>query len=133
MKNSNAGCMFIIGASPSVTKVINQLFKSYFSEIIMVDNSEFLKKYLLQYFPRIIIIDINNRGIIHTQDSLTDIITEIKNYEPQVKIIVLGTFYERDLVHNNYENSNLQFIEKPWNNENLINLVKENLISLERI
>ena len=88
---------------------------------------------MLQYYPRIIIIDINNRGIIHTKDSLTDIITEIKDYEPQVKIIVLGTFYERDLVPNNYENSNLQFIEKPWNNESLINLVKENLISLERI
>ena len=117
--------MFIIGASPLLTKAINQLFKSYFSEIIMVDNSEFLKKYLLQYYPRIIIIDINNRGIIHTKDSLTDIITEIKDYEPHVKIIVLGTFYERDLVTNDYGNSNLQFIEKPWNNENLINLVKK--------
>lgn len=133
MKNSKSGCMFIIGACPLLTKVINQLFKSYFSEIIMVDNSEFLKKYLLQYYPRIIIIDINNRGIINTKDSLTDIITEIKDYEPHVKIIVLGTFFERDLVPNNYENSNLQFIEKPWNNENLINLVNENLISLERI
>ena len=133
MKNSKSGCMFIIGASPLLTKAINQLFKSYFSEIIMVDNSEFLKKYLTQYYPRIIIIDINNRGIINTKDSLTDIITEIKDYEPHVKIIVLGTFFERDLVPNNYENSNLKFIEKPWNNENLINLVKENLISLERI
>ena len=84
MKNSKSGCMFIIGASLLLTKVINQLFKSYFSEIIMVDNSEFLKKYLLQYYPRIIIIDINNRGIITTKDSLTDIITEIKDYEPHV-------------------------------------------------
>jgi DNA-binding NtrC family response regulator len=117
--------VLIVDDDPDVLTAVRLLLKPELNEVITEKNPENLNSLLQRNQVDLILLDMNFNSAINTGNEGLYWLKKIKEWKPQVSVIMITAYGDIDLAVRSLKEGADDFIVKPWNNEKLIDTIKE--------
>jgi DNA-binding NtrC family response regulator len=117
--------VLIVDDDPDVLTAVRLLLKPELNEVITEKNPENLNSQLQRNQADLILLDMNFNSAINTGNEGLYWLKKIKEWKPQVSVIMITAYGDIDLAVRSLKEGADDFIVKPWNNEKLIDTIKE--------
>lgn len=126
MKNAR---ILIIDDDPDVLTAVRLLLKREVTEVIADKNPENIPSLLSRYSFDLILLDMNFKSAINTGNEGLFWLSKIKSLKPHVPVIMITAYGAIDLAVASLKQGAADFIVKPWQNEHLLNVISNILLS----
>jgi two-component system, NtrC family, response regulator HydG len=124
LKNKN---ILIVDDDPDVLTAVRLLLKSEAKEVVTEKNPENLRYLLGQKKFDILLLDMNFNSSINTGNEGLYWLKKVKTLDADIAVIMITAYGDIDLAVRSLKEGAADFVVKPWNNEKLINTLKETL------
>ena len=123
--NLKKATVLIVDDDPDVLTAVRLLLKPELKEVITEKNPENLNSLLQRNQVDLILLDMNFNSAINTGNEGLYWLKKIKEWKPLVSVIMITAYGDIDLAVRSLKEGADDFIVKPWNNEKLIDTIKE--------
>ncbi len=123
--NLKKAIVLIVDDDPDVLTAVRLLLKPELKEVITEKNPENLNSLLQRNQVDLILLDMNFNSAINTGNEGLYWLKKIKEWKPWVSVIMITAYGDIDLAVRSLKEGADDFIVKPWNNEKLIDTIKE--------
>ena len=123
--NLKKATVLIVDDDPDVLTAVRLLLKPELNEIITEKNPENLNSLLQRNQVDLILLDMNFNSAINTGNEGLYWLKKIKEWKPQVSVVMITAYGDIDLAVRSLKEGADDFIVKPWNNDKLIDTIKE--------
>jgi len=120
MKHSR---ILIIDDDPDVLTAVRLLLKREVAEVIAEKNPENIPAILSRQQVDLVMLDMNFRSAINTGNEGLFWLRRIKSLKPELPVIMITAYGAIDLAVNSLKQGAADFVVKPWQNENLRELI----------
>jgi two-component system, NtrC family, response regulator HydG len=125
LKNKN---ILVVDDDTDVLTAVRLLLKSEVKEVVTDKTPENLRHHLSQRKFDLVLLDMNFNSSIHTGNEGLYWLQKIKSLAPDMAVVMITAYGDIDLAVRSLKYGAADFIVKPWNNEKLINTLKEVLL-----
>jgi two-component system, NtrC family, response regulator HydG len=122
LKNKN---ILVVDDDLDVLTAVRLLLKSEAKEVVTEKNPENLRALLSQKKFDVLLLDMNFNSSINTGNEGLYWLKKVKSIEPDIAVIMITAYGDIDLAVRSLKDGAADFIVKPWNNEKLVNTLKE--------
>jgi len=121
MKHAN---ILVIDDDPDVLTAVKLLLKREVGEVIADKNPENIPAILSRQPIDLILLDMNFKSAINTGNEGLFWLSRIKALRPDVPVIMITAYGAIDLAVSSLKQGAADFIVKPWQNDNLLKVIK---------
>ncbi len=129
MKHS---CILIVDDDPDVLTAVRLLLKQRVSKIITEHNPEQIPSILAKEMPDLVLLDMNFKSTINTGNEGLYWLNRIKSTKPDLPVVMITAYGAIDLAVTSLKQGAADFVVKPWQNEQLIDVIAGLLSKKER-
>ncbi len=122
LKNKN---ILIVDDDLDVLTAVRLLLKPEVKEVATEKNPENLRYLMGQKKFDLLLLDMNFNSSINTGNEGLFWLKKVKSLDPDIAVIMITAYGDIDLAVRSLKEGAADFIVKPWNNEKLINTLKE--------
>jgi two-component system, NtrC family, response regulator HydG len=122
LKNSS---ILVIDDDPDVLTAVRLLLKTETKEVITEKNPENIRTHLSGNNYDVILLDMNFTSSINTGNEGLFWLKEIKKIKPEVAVIMITAYGDIDLAVRSLKDGAADFVVKPWQNEKLVETIKD--------
>ena len=122
LKNKN---ILIVDDDPDVLTAVRLLLKHEVKEVVTEKNPENLRYLLSQKKFDVLLLDMNFNSSINTGNEGLFWLKKVKTLDPNMSVIMITAYGDIDLAVRSLKEGASDFVVKPWNNEKLLNTLKE--------
>src|SRR6187549_3013482 len=119
--------ILVIDDDVDVLTAVRLLLKPEVKEIVTEKNPENLRSLLAKQDFDVILLDMNFNASVNTGNEGIFWLKKIKQLNPGLQVIMITAYGEIDLAIRSLKEGAADFIVKPWNNQRLIDALKEAL------
>ncbi|MDR2919901.1 MAG: sigma-54 dependent transcriptional regulator [Tannerella sp.] len=119
--------ILIVDDDQDVLTAVRFLLKPEVKAIFTDVNPENIRKLISENSIDIVLLDMNFKSSINTGNEGLFWLKEIKKWKPSQPVIMITAYADIDLAVKSLKEGAIDFIVKPWHNENLINVLTETL------
>lgn len=124
MQLKNASIL-AIDDDPDVLTAVRLLLKTETKEVITEKNPENIRSYLSKANFDLVLLDMNFASSINTGNEGLFWLKEIKKIKPATSVIMITAYGDIDLAVRSLKEGASDFVVKPWQNEKLVNTIKD--------
>lgn len=117
--------ILVIDDDNDVLTAISLLLKKEVKEVVTERNPEQLQSLFKKANFDLILLDMNFNATINTGNEGIYWLRRIKELKPDSSVIMITAYAEIDLAVRSLKEGASDFIVKPWNNQNLVDSIKE--------
>ncbi len=118
------GTILILDDEEDILFSLKMLLKPVFSRVFAEQNPQHLPRLLQQYEPDAVLLDLNFNKNDSTGQVGLEWLAKIKELRPKTQVIIITAHGEVEIVVSAMKIGASDFIEKPWRNEKLLEVVK---------
>jgi two-component system, NtrC family, response regulator HydG len=122
LKNKN---ILVIDDDTDVLTAVRLLLKSEVKEVVTDKTPENLRHHLSLRKFDLVLLDMNFNSSIHTGNEGLYWLQKIKSLAPDMAVVMITAYGDIDLAVRSLKCGAADFVVKPWNNEKLLNTLKE--------
>jgi two-component system, NtrC family, response regulator HydG len=122
LKNKN---ILIVDDDLDVLTAVRLLLKPEVKEVVTEKNPENLRYLISQKKFDLLLLDMNFNSSINTGNEGLFWLKKVKSLDPNIAVIMITAYGDIDLAVRSLKEGAADFVVKPWNNEKLINTLKE--------
>lgn len=126
MKNAR---ILVIDDDPDVLTAVKLLLKREVAEVVADKNPENIPALLSRHTFDLILLDMNFKSAINTGNEGLFWLGKIKSLRPNMPVIMITAYAAIDLAVTSLKQGAADFIVKPWQNEHLLAVVSNLLVS----
>jgi two-component system, NtrC family, response regulator HydG len=117
--------ILIVDDDLDVLTAVRLLLKPEVKEVVTEKNPENLRYLIGQKKFDLLLLDMNFNSSINTGNEGLFWLKKVKSLDPNIAVIMITAYGDIDLAVRSLKEGAADFIVKPWNNEKLINTLKE--------
>lgn len=122
---SNYGSILVVDDNPAILTAVKICLANVFERIITLSSPDSILLILKQEHVDVILLDMNfSHGVNSGQDGLFWL-TAIHRRHPDIPVVLVTAYAEVKLAVKGLKNGAADFIAKPWDNEELIRVLKD--------
>ncbi len=120
MKHSH---ILVVDDDPDVLTAVRLLLKQQVSKVITEHNPEQIPSILGKETPDLVLLDMNFKSTINTGNEGLYWLGRIKTIKPDLPVVMITAYGAIDLAVTSLKQGAADFVVKPWQNEQLIDVI----------
>ena len=121
----NKGKILIVDDNLGVRRTLQVILSPNFDAIKTIPSPSELISALTEFKPDVVLLDMNFKATINSGNEGLFYLKEIKRRNPEVEVVLFTAYGDIPLAVEGMKNGAFDFIEKPWDNDNLIDTLKK--------
>lgn len=123
--NSNFGTILVVDDNPAILTAVKICLANVFERIITLTAPETILVTLKQEHVDIILLDMNfSLGVNSGQDGIIWL-SAIHRKHPDIPVVLITAYADVKLAVKGLKNGAVDFVTKPWDNDELIRVLKD--------
>lgn len=123
--NTNYGTILVVDDNPAILTAVKICLASVFERIITLSNPDSILATLQQEPVDVILLDMNfSLGVNSGQEGMMWL-SAIHRKHPEIPIILITAYADVQLAVRGLKNGAVDFVTKPWDNDELIRKLKD--------
>ncbi|MCH5239892.1 MAG: sigma-54-dependent Fis family transcriptional regulator [Muribaculaceae bacterium] len=119
------GRILIVDDNLGVRRTLKVVLSPYFEEIHTIGSPTEISSSISQFKPDVVLLDMNFKATINSGNEGLFYLTEIKSKYPGIEIVLFTAYGDIPLAVEGMKRGAFDFIEKPWDNDNLVETLKK--------
>ncbi|MDE6289907.1 MAG: response regulator [Muribaculaceae bacterium] len=125
MNSSNYGTILIVDDNPAILTALKICLGKVFEKILTLTEPENILITLRQEHVDVILLDMNfSNGVNSGQDGMIWL-SSIKRRHPDIPVVLITAYADVKLAVRGLKNGAADFVTKPWDNDELIRVLKD--------
>ena len=122
---ANTGKILVVEDNLGVRRTLNLILPQHFEAVKCIASPNEIMSSLSEFKPDVILLDMNFKATINTGNEGLFYLKEIKTRYSDIEVILFTAYGDIPLAVEGMKSGAFDFIEKPWDNENLIATLKK--------
>lgn len=119
--------ILIVDDDTDVLTAVRLLLKKEVQEVITEKNPEQIPRLIEQHSLDLVLLDMNYKSAINSGNEGLYWLGRIKSKRPELPVIMITAYGAIDLAVQSLKQGAADFIVKPWKNDHLLEIIRENL------
>lgn len=115
--------ILIVDDDPDVLTAVRLLLKQHVAAVITEHNPEQIPAVLSKEKPDLVLLDMNFKSTINTGNEGLYWLNRIKSIKPNLPVVMITAYGAIDLAVTSLKQGAADFVVKPWQNEQLIDII----------
>ena len=124
--------ILVVDDDPDVLTAVRLLLKRHVAAVITDHNPEQIPMLIARENPDLVLLDMNFKSTINTGNEGLYWLNRIKSMKPDLPVVMITAYGAIDLAVNSLKQGASDFVVKPWQNEQLIDVISDLLSPKER-
>ena len=121
----NFGRILIVDDNLGVRRTLKVVLSPYFEEVLTIGSPSELTSAISEFKPNVILLDMNFKATINSGNEGLFYLKEIRSGYPGIEVVLFTAYGDIPLAVEGMKKGAFDFIEKPWDNDNLIETLKK--------
>ena len=121
----NSGRILIVDDNLGVRRTLKVVLSPYFEEIHTIGSPSEIASSMAGFKPDVVLLDMNFKATINSGNEGLFYLKEIKSNYPGVEVVLFTAYGDIPLAVEGMKSGAFDFIEKPWDNDNLVETLKK--------
>ena len=121
----NSGRILIVDDNLGVRRTLKVVLSPYFEQIHTIGSPSEITSSMAGFKPDVVLLDMNFKATINSGNEGLFYLKEIKSNYPGVEVVLFTAYGDIPLAVEGMKSGAFYFIEKPWDNDNLIETLKK--------
>lgn len=123
--NSNYGTILVVDDNPAILTAVKICLAKVFERVITLSSPDTVLVTLLQEHVDVILLDMNfSLGVNSGQDGMIWL-SAIHRKHPDIPVVLVTAYADVKLAVRGLKNGAADFVTKPWDNDELIRVLKD--------
>lgn len=118
------GKVLIVDDNLGVRRTLKVVLSPYFEEIETLGTPSELSSFIPEFKPDVVLLDMNFKATVNSGNEGLFYLKEIKSKYPGIEVVLFTAYGDIPLAVEGMKRGAFDFIEKPWDNGNLIETLK---------
>jgi DNA-binding NtrC family response regulator len=118
------GTLVVVDDNKAILTAVEMLTKPHFSKVITLSAPQLLHSAMREEKPDVVLLDMNFSAGINSGNEGLFWLTEIKRERPQTQVVLFTAYADVSLAVRGMKEGAADFIVKPWDNEQLLETLK---------
>ena len=119
------GRILIVDDNLGVRRTLKVVLSPYFESIHTIGSPTEITSAISEFKPDVVLLDMNFKATINSGNEGLFYLKEIKSKYPAIEVVLFTAYGDIPLAVEGMKNGAFDFIEKPWDNDNLIETLKK--------
>lgn len=119
------GRILIVEDNLGVRRTLQLILPQHFEAVKTIASPHELTSAISEFKPDVVLLDMNFKATINSGNEGLFYLKEIKSRYPEIEVVLFTAYGDIPLAVEGMKNGAFDFIEKPWDNENLIATLKK--------
>ena len=120
----NYGRILIVDDNLGVRRTLKVILSPYFEETLAIGSPIEISSAISEFKPDVVLLDMNFKATVNAGNEGLFYLKEIKSKNPGLEVILFTAYGDIPLAVEGMKIGAFDFIEKPWDNTNLIDTLK---------
>ena len=120
----NSGKILVVDDNPGVRKTLQIILSPHFQGVRHIASPGEIVSAISEFKPDVVLLDMNFKATVNTGNEGLFYLNEIKTKFPKVEVVLFTAYADIPLAVEGMKKGAFDFIEKPWDNDNLIDTLK---------
>ena len=125
---NNSGKILIVDDNLGVRRTLKVVLSPYFEEIHSIGSPIEITTSISEFKPDVVLLDMNFKATINSGNEGLFYLKEIKSKYPGIEVILFTAYGDIPLAVEGMKKGAFDFIEKPWDNDNLIDTLRKAVV-----
>lgn len=122
---TNFGRILVVDDNLGVRRSLKVVLSPFFEEIQTIGSPLELPSSISDFKPNVVLLDMNFKATVNSGNEGLFYLNEIKSKYPGIEVVLFTAYGDIPLAVEGMKRGAFDFIEKPWDNENLIETLKQ--------
>ena len=123
--SKTSGRILIVDDNLGVRRTLKVVLSTYFEEIHTIGSPSEIISSITEFKPDVVLLDMNFKATINAGNEGLFYLKEIKSKSPGIEVVLFTAYGDIPLAVEGMKKGAFDFIEKPWDNDNLIETLKK--------
>ena len=119
------GRILIVDDNLGVRRTLKVVLSPFFEEINTIGSPDEISSSISEFKPDVVLLDMNFKATINSGNEGLFYLNEIKLKNPGIEVVLFTAYGDIPLAVEGIKKGAFDFIEKPWDNNNLIETLKK--------
>lgn len=119
------GRILIVEDNLGVRRTLQLILPQHFESVKSIPSPNELNSALSEFNPDVVLLDMNFKATVNSGNEGLYYLNEIKKKFPRIEVVLFTAYGDIPLAVEGMKKGAFDFIEKPWDNENLIDTLKK--------
>ena len=119
------GRILIVDDNLGVRRTLKVVLSPFFEEILTIGSPTEIPSSISEFKPDVVLLDMNFKSTVNSGNEGLFYLKEIKSKYPGIEIVLFTAYGDIPLAVEGMKKGAFDFIEKPWDNDNLIETLKK--------
>ena len=119
------GKVLVVDDNPGVRRTLRLVLSPFFEEVKIIGSPSELPSSLSEFKPDVVLLDMNFKATVNSGNEGLFYLKEIKSKYPGIEVVLFTAYGDIPLAVEGMKRGAFDFIEKPWENDNLIETLKK--------
>ena len=124
----NSGKILIVDDNLGVRRTLKVVLSPYFEEIHSIGSPIEITTSISEFKPDVVLLDMNFKATINSGNEGLFYLKEIKSKYPGIEVVLFTAYGDIPLAVEGMKKGAFDFIEKPWDNDNLIDTLRKAIV-----
>ena len=120
----NFGRILIVDDNLGVRRTLKVVLSPYFEEVEIIGTPSELRSKISEFKPDVVLLDMNFKATVNSGNEGLFYLKDIKSKYPEIEVVLFTAYADIPLAVEGMKRGAFDFIEKPWDNANLIETLK---------
>lgn len=121
----NLGRILVVDDNSGVRRTLHVILSPLFESVSSIASPGEIKSAIDKFNPDVILLDMNFKASVNNGNEGLFLLKEIKSRFPEIEVVLFTAYGDIPLAVEGMKRGAFDFIEKPWDNENLIDTLKK--------
>ena len=120
----NSGRILVVDDNLGVRRTLKVVLSPYFEDVKIIGSPAELSTAITDFKPHVVLLDMNFKATVNSGNEGLFYLSEIKSKHPGIEVVLFTAYGDIPLAVEGMKKGAFDFIEKPWDNGNLIETLK---------
>ena len=121
----NHGRILIVDDNSGVRRTLQVILSPHFESVNAISSPIGIRDAIEEFKPDAVLLDMNFKSTINSGNEGLFYLKEIKSVHPHIQVVLFTAYGDIPLAVEGMKQGAFDFIEKPWDNDNLIDTLKK--------
>lgn len=118
------GRILVVDDNLGIRKTLGLILPRHFEEVKCVQSPDLLPGIIREFRPNVVLLDMNFKSSINSGNEGLFWLKEVKRHNPEIEVVLFTAYGDIQLAVEGMKKGAFDFIVKPWENDNLIETLK---------
>lgn len=120
-----SGRILVVDDNLGVRRTLKVVLSPFFEEIRTIGSPTEINSSITEFRPDVVLLDMNFKATVNSGNEGLFYLKEIKTKNPGIEVVLFTAYGDIPLAVEGMKRGAFDFIEKPWDNDNLIDTLKK--------